>query len=102
MTHLRILLNFQMPGLDTQLLAIGRSPSSSSTTCRQHLDVVVCPCCRKWRILRERRLRPKCARRRERACVSIKRMTPKRRSFGESKARYLERRSPKAETALGP
>jgi acyl-[acyl-carrier-protein] desaturase len=89
----RILVNFQMPGFaipnfrrNAVKIAVG-----GIYDLRQHLDDVVMPVLRKWRIFERGDFRGEGARRRDELAVFIKRMDAEAAKFEESKARYLER-----------
>jgi acyl-[acyl-carrier-protein] desaturase len=95
----RMLVNFQMPGFaipnfrrNAVKIAIG-----GIYDLRQHLDDVVMPVLRKWRIFEREDLGPEGARRRDELAVFIKQMNEEAAKFEESKARYLERQARKAE-----
>jgi acyl-[acyl-carrier-protein] desaturase len=95
----RILVNFQMPGFaipnfrrNAVKIAVG-----GIYDLRQHLDDVVMPVLRKWRIFERDDFGPEGARRRDELAVYIKRMDAEAAKFGESKARYLEREARKAD-----
>jgi acyl-[acyl-carrier-protein] desaturase len=64
---------------------------------RQHLDDVVMPVLRKWRIFERDDFGPEGARRRDELALYLKRMDSEAAKFGESKARYLEREARKAD-----
>jgi acyl-[acyl-carrier protein] desaturase len=94
----RILVNFQMPGFaipnfrrNAVKIAVG-----GIYDLRQHLDDVVMPVLRKWRIFERDDFRGEGARRRDELAVFIKRMDADAAKFEESKARYLERENRKA------
>jgi acyl-[acyl-carrier-protein] desaturase len=93
----RILVNFQMPGFAIQnfrrnavKIAVG-----GIYDLRQHVDDVVMPVLRKWRIFERDDFRGEGARRRDELAVFIKRMDAEAAKFEESKARYLERENRK-------
>jgi len=95
----RILVNFQMPGFaipnfrrNAVKIAVG-----GIYDLRQHLDDVVMPVLRKWRIFERDDFGPEGARRRDELAVYIKGMDAEAAKFGESKARYLEREARKAD-----
>jgi acyl-[acyl-carrier-protein] desaturase len=58
---------------------------------RQHLDDVVMPVLRKWRIFEREDFGAEGTRRRDELAVFIKRMDAEAAKFEESRARYLER-----------
>jgi acyl-[acyl-carrier-protein] desaturase len=89
----RILVNFQMPGFaipnfrrNAVKMAVGGIYDP-----RQHLDDVVMPVLRRWRIFERDDLGAEGARRRDELAVVIKQMNEEAARFEESKARYLER-----------
>jgi acyl-[acyl-carrier-protein] desaturase len=89
----KILVNFQMPGFaipnfrrDAVKIAVGGIYDP-----RQHLDDVVMPVLRNWRIFERDDFRAEGARRRDELAVFIKQMNEEAARFEESKARYLER-----------
>jgi acyl-[acyl-carrier-protein] desaturase len=89
----RILVNFQMPGFaipnfrrNAVKIAVG-----GIYDLRQHLDDVVMPVLRKWRIFERDDFRGEGARRRDELAIFIKRMDAEAAKFEESKARYLDR-----------
>jgi acyl-[acyl-carrier protein] desaturase len=93
----RILVNFQMPGFaipnfrrNAVKIAVG-----GIYDLRQHLDDVVMPVLRKWRVFEREDFRGEGARRRDELAVFIKRMDSEAAKFLESKARYLERETRK-------
>jgi acyl-[acyl-carrier-protein] desaturase len=93
----RIVVNFQMPGFaipnfrrNAVKIAVGGIYDP-----RQHLDDVVMPVLRKWRIFERDDFRGEGARRRDELAVFIKRMDADAAKFEESKARYLERENGK-------
>jgi acyl-[acyl-carrier-protein] desaturase len=93
----RILVNFQMPGFaipnfrrNAVKIAVG-----GIYDLRQHLDDVVMPVLRKWRIFEREDFRGEGARRRDELAVFIKRMDQEAAKFLESKARYLDRETRK-------
>lgn len=93
----RILVNFQMPGFaipnfrrNAVKMAVG-----GIYDLRQHLDEVVMPVLRKWRIFEREDFGGEGARRRDELAVFIKRMDSEAAKFLESKARYLERENRK-------
>jgi acyl-[acyl-carrier-protein] desaturase len=93
----RILVNFQMPGFaipnfrrNAVKIAVG-----GIYDLRQHLDDVVMPVLRKWRVFEREDFRGEGARRRDELAVFIKRMDAEAAKFEESKARYLERETRK-------
>ena len=95
----RILVNFQMPGFaipnfrrNAVKIAVG-----GIYDLRQHLDDVVMPVLRKWRIFERDDFGPEGARRRDEVALYLKRMDSEAAKFGESKARYLEREARKAD-----
>jgi acyl-[acyl-carrier-protein] desaturase len=95
----RILVNFQMPGFaipnfrrNAVKIAVG-----GIYDLRQHLDDVVLPVLRKWRIFERDDFGPEGARRRDELALYLKRMDSEAAKFGESKARYLEREARKAD-----
>ncbi len=95
----RILVNFQMPGFaipnfrrNAVKIAVG-----GIYDLRQHLDDVVLPVLRKWRIFERDDFGAEGARRRDELALYLKRMDSEAAKFGESKARYLEREARKAD-----
>jgi acyl-[acyl-carrier-protein] desaturase len=91
----RILVNFQMPGFaipnfrrNAVKIAVG-----GIYDLRQHLDDVVMPVLRKWRIFERDDFRGEGARRRDELAVFIKKMDSDAAKFLESKARYLDRQT---------
>jgi acyl-[acyl-carrier-protein] desaturase len=89
----RILVNFQMPGFsipnfrrNAVKIAVG-----GIYDVRQHLDDVVLPVLRKWRIFERDDFGEAGLRRRDELAVFIERMESEAAKFEESKARYLER-----------
>ena len=95
----RILVNFQMPGFaipnfrrNAVKIAVG-----GIYDLRQHLDDVVLPVLRKWRIFERDDFGAEGARRRNELALYLKRMDSEAAKFGESKARYLEREARKAD-----
>ena len=95
----RILVNFQMPGFtipnfrrNSVKIAVG-----GIYDLRQHLDDVVLPVLRKWRIFEREDLTGDGARARDELAVFIGRMEAEAASFEESRARYLERGARKAQ-----
>jgi acyl-[acyl-carrier-protein] desaturase len=95
----RILVNFQMPGFaipnfrrNAVKIAVG-----GIYDLRQHLDDVVLPVLRKWRIFERDDFGPEGARRRDELALYLKRMDSEAAKFGESKTRYLEREARKAD-----
>jgi len=94
-----ILVNFQMPGFaipnfrrNAVKIAVG-----GIYDLRQHLDDVVMPVLRKWRIFERDDFGPEGERRRDELGVLIKEMYDEAAKFEESKARYLEREARKAD-----
>jgi acyl-[acyl-carrier protein] desaturase len=94
----RILVNFQMPGFaipnfrrNAVTMAVG-----GIYDLRQHLDDVVMPVLRKWRIFERDDFAGEGARRRDELALFLKRMDSEAAKFLESKARYLEREARKA------
>jgi acyl-[acyl-carrier protein] desaturase len=94
-----ILVNFQMPGFaipnfrrNAVKIAVG-----GIYDLRQHLDDVVMPVLRKWRIFERDDCGPEGERRRDDLAVFIKEMYEEAAKFEESKARYLEREARKAD-----
>lgn len=94
----RILVNFQMPGYsipnfrrNAVTMAVG-----GIYDLRQHLDDVVMPVLRNWRIFERDDFSGEGARRRDDLAVFIKRMDAEAAKFEESKARYLGREARKA------
>ena len=94
----RIVVNFQMPGFaipnfrrNAVKIAVG-----GIYDLRQHLDDVIMPVLRKWRIFERDDFRGEGARRRDELAVFIKRMDADAAKFEESKARYLERENRKS------
>jgi acyl-[acyl-carrier-protein] desaturase len=97
----RILLNFQMPGYsipnfrrNAVKIAVG-----GIYDLRQHLDDVVRPVLRKWRIFEREDFTGEGARRRDELGVFLEQMDLDAVKFIESKARYLEREARKSERA---
>ena len=97
----RILVNFQMPGFaipnfrrNAVKIAVG-----GVYDLRQHLDDVVMPVLRKWRIFERDDFTGEGARRRDELAVFIERVDAEAEKFLESKARYLEREDRKSERA---
>jgi acyl-[acyl-carrier-protein] desaturase len=95
----RILTNFTMPGYsipnfrrNAVKMAVG-----GIYDMRQHLDDVVMPVLRKWRIFERDDFSGKGARRRDELATMIERMDDEAANFSESKARYLEREARKAD-----
>jgi acyl-[acyl-carrier-protein] desaturase len=95
----RIVVNFQMPGYsipdfrrNAVKIAVG-----GIYDLRQHLDDVVMPVLRNWRIFERDDFSGQGARRRDQLAVFIERMDHDARKFAESKARYLEREARKAD-----
>jgi acyl-[acyl-carrier-protein] desaturase len=95
----RILANFQMPGFsianfrrNAVKIAVG-----GIYDLRQHLDEVVMPVLRNWRIFERDDFTGEGARRRDELAVMIERMDAEAGKFLEAKARYLERAARKAE-----
>jgi acyl-[acyl-carrier-protein] desaturase len=95
----RILVNFQMPGFaipnfrrNAVKIAVG-----GIYDLRQHLDDVVMPVLRKWRIFEREDFGTEGERRREELAMFIKEMNEEAAKFEESKARYLEREARKAD-----
>jgi acyl-[acyl-carrier-protein] desaturase len=89
----RILVNFQMPGFsipnfrrNAVKIAVG-----GIYDVRQHLDDVVLPVLRKWRIFEREDFSEIGLRRRDELAAFIERMESEAAKFEESKARYLER-----------
>jgi acyl-[acyl-carrier-protein] desaturase len=89
----RILVNFQMPGFsipnfrrNAVKIAVG-----GIYDLRQHLDDVVLPVLRKWRIFERDDFGETGLRRRDELAAFIERMESEAAKFEESKARYLER-----------
>jgi acyl-[acyl-carrier-protein] desaturase len=94
-----ILVNFQMPGFaipnfrrNAVKIAVG-----GIYDLRQHLDDVVMPVLRKWRIFERDDFGPEGERRRDELAVFIKEMYAEAAKFEESKARYLEREARNAD-----
>jgi acyl-[acyl-carrier-protein] desaturase len=94
-----ILVNFQMPGFaipnfrrNAVKMAVG-----GIYDLRQHLDDVVMPVLRKWRIFERDDFGAEGERRRDELAVFIKEMNEEAAKFEESKARYLEREARKAD-----
>jgi acyl-[acyl-carrier-protein] desaturase len=94
-----ILVNFQMPGFaipnfrrNAVKIAVG-----GIYDLRQHLDEVVMPVLRKWRIFERDDFGPEGERRRDELAVFIKEMYEEAAKFEESKTRYLEREARKAD-----
>jgi len=94
----RILVNFQMPGYsipnfrrNAVAIAVG-----GVYDLRQHLDDVVMPVLRKWRIFERDDLSGEGERRRDDLAATIERMDREAVKFEKSKARYLERESRRA------
>jgi acyl-[acyl-carrier-protein] desaturase len=95
----RILVNFQMPGFaipnfrrNAVKIAVG-----GIYDLRQHLDDVVMPVLRKWRIFERDDFNGEGAQRRDELAVFIKQMNAEAAKFEESKARYLEREARRAD-----
>jgi acyl-[acyl-carrier-protein] desaturase len=95
----RILVNFQMPGFaipnfrrNAVKIAVG-----GIYDLRQHLDDVVMPVLRKWRIFEREDFRGEGAQRRDELALFIKRMDSEAARFEESRARYLEREARNAD-----
>ena len=95
----RILVNFQMPGFaipnfrrNAVKIAVG-----GIYDLRQHLDDVVMPVLRKWRIFERDDFNGEGAQRRDELAVFIKQMNEEAAKFEESKARYLEREARRAD-----
>jgi acyl-[acyl-carrier-protein] desaturase len=95
----RILVNFQMPGFslpnfrrNAVKMAVGGIYDA-----RQHLDEVVLPVLRKWRIFERDDFTGEGERKRDELAAFIKTMEVEAAKFEESKARYLERAARKAE-----
>jgi len=94
----RILINFQMPGFslpnfrrNSVKMAVGGIYDA-----RQHLDEVVLPVVRKWRIFERDDFTGVGERKRDELAAFIEKMEVEAAKFGESKARYLERAARKA------
>ncbi len=97
----RILVNFQMPGYaipnfrrNAVKIAVG-----GVYDLRQHLDDVVMPVLRKWRIFERDDFTGEGARCRDELGVFIEQVDAEAVKFLESKTRYLEREARKAEQA---
>ena len=97
----RILMNFQMPGYaipnfrrNAVKIAVG-----GIYDLRQHLDDVVMPVLRKWRIFERDDFTGAGARRRDELAVFIEQTDAEAVKFLESKDRYLEREARRAEQA---
>ena len=97
----RILMNFQMPGYaipnfrrNAVKIAVG-----GIYDLRQHLDDVVMPVLRKWRIFERDDFTGAGARRRDELRVFIEQTDAEAVKFLESKDRYLEREARRAEQA---
>jgi acyl-[acyl-carrier-protein] desaturase len=97
----RILVNFQMPGFsipnfrrNAVKMAVGGIYDA-----RQHLDEVVLPVLRKWRIFERTDFTAEGERKRDELGAFIEKMEVEAAKFDESKARYLERAARKAERA---
>ncbi|TPG33468.1 acyl-ACP desaturase [Mycolicibacterium hodleri] len=95
----RILVNFQMPGFsipnfrrNAVKMAVGGIYDA-----RQHLDDVVLPVLRKWRIFERDDFTAEGERERDALGAFIERMEVEAAKFDESKARYLEREARKAQ-----
>ena len=95
----RILVNFQMPGFsipnfrrNAVKMAVGGIYDA-----RQHLDDVVLPVLRKWRIFEREDFTGEGARKRDELGAFIERIHAEAAKFDESKARYLERAARKAD-----
>ena len=95
----RILVNFQMPGFsipnfrrNAVKMAVGGIYDA-----RQHLDEVVLPVLRKWRIFERDDFTAEGERNRDELAAFIEKMELEAAKFDESKARYLEREARKAE-----
>jgi acyl-[acyl-carrier-protein] desaturase len=101
----RILVNFQMPGFsipnfrrNAVKIAVG-----GIYDLRQHLDDVVLPVLRKWRIFERDDFTGDGLRARDELLAFIERMEAEAAKFEQSKARYLERGAARAErAAAGP
>jgi acyl-[acyl-carrier-protein] desaturase len=97
----RILVNFQMPGFsipnfrrNAVKIAVG-----GIYDLRQHLDDVVLPVLRKWRIFERDDFTGDGLRARDELLAFVERMEVEAAKFEESKARYLERGATRAERA---
>ena len=97
----RILVNFQMPGFsipnfrrNAVKMAVGGIYDA-----RQHLDEVVLPVLRKWRIFDRDDFTGEGEQKRDELAAFIEKMEGEAAKFDESKARYLEREARKAERA---
>jgi acyl-[acyl-carrier-protein] desaturase len=95
----RILVNFQMPGFsipnfrrNAVKMAVGGIYDA-----RQHLDDVVLPVLRKWRIFERDDFTDEGERKRDELAAFIEKLEVEAAKFEESKARYLERAARKAE-----
>ncbi len=95
----RILVNFQMPGFsipnfrrNAVTMAVGGIYDA-----RQHLDEVVLPVLRKWRIFERSDLTGEGGRERDALGAFIERLEADAATFDEAKARYLERQVRKAQ-----
>jgi acyl-[acyl-carrier-protein] desaturase len=95
----RILSSFQMPGFsipnfrrNAVKIAVG-----GIYDLRQHLDEVVMPVLRYWRIFERDDFTPEGLRRREELAVFLAQMEAEASKFEDSKARYLEREDRRAE-----
>jgi acyl-[acyl-carrier-protein] desaturase len=98
----RILVNFQMPGFsipnfrrNAVTMAVGGIYDA-----RQHLDEVVMPVLRKWRIFERDDFTGEGERRRDELAVFLDRLHAEAAKFDASKARYLERKARKALLSL--
>jgi acyl-[acyl-carrier-protein] desaturase len=97
----RILVNFAMPGFsipnfrrNAVKMAVGGIYDA-----RQHLDEVVLPVLRKWRIFERNDFSAEGERERDELAAFIERLEVEAARFDESKARYLERAARKGERA---
>ncbi|MDP9167511.1 MAG: acyl-ACP desaturase [Actinomycetota bacterium] len=95
----RILVNFAMPGFsipnfrrNAVKMAVGGIYDA-----RQHLDEVVLPVLRKWRIFERNDFSAEGERERDELAAFIERLEVEAARFDESKARYLDREARKAQ-----
>ncbi|MBJ7341577.1 acyl-ACP desaturase [Mycolicibacterium sp.] len=95
----RILVNFQMPGFsipnfrrNAVKMAVGGIYDA-----RQHLDEVVLPVLRKWRIFDRNDFTADGERERDTLAAFLERLEAEATKFDDSKARYLERAARKAQ-----
>jgi acyl-[acyl-carrier-protein] desaturase len=100
---LRILSSFQMPGFSLpnfRRIAV-KIAVGGIYDLRQHLDEVVMPVLRYWRIFERDDLTSEGLRRRDELAVLIAQMESEASTFEDSKARYLEREERRAQTLGG-